>query len=105
MNPLKLLSHGKEVVTFVPMRDEKRLSAVRAQVMGGFSQNTWLKQEDEMGRTLEKLVWRVREAGAGRAPVQMDHWVGLWSCDTISQLAFSDNRRYLDAGADVDGVA
>lgn len=99
------LSQGKEIPTLITLRDEKRVSAIKSQVSAGFSQNTWLKQEDQIDHTIELLIRRFREISRrGEADIQMDHWLSLWTFDTLSQLAFSDSRHYLDAGVDKDGV-
>lgn len=99
------LSQGKEIPTLITIRDENRMSAIKSQIAAGFSQNTWLKQEDQIDGTLKLLIQRLREVSrSGQADVQIDHWLALWTFDTLSQLAFSDSRGYLDAGTDKDGV-
>lgn len=99
------LSQGKEIPTLITIRDENRISAIKSQISAGFSQSTWLKQEDQIDFTLDLLVQRLREISrGGQAAIQLDHWLALWTFDTLSQLAFSDSRNYLDAGIDKDGV-
>ncbi|CAN8104427.1 unnamed protein product [Discula destructiva] len=103
--PLVELAHGQEIPTLITVRDEKRMSAIKSQISAGFSQSTWLKQEDQIDQTLELLIQRLTETSrGGQAEIQMDHWLSLWTFDTLSQLAFSDSRDYLHAGADIDGV-
>lgn len=99
------LAQGQEIPTLITIRNEKRMSAVKSQISAGFSQSTWLKQETQIDQTLELLIQRLREISRdGEAAIQMDHWLSLWTFDTLSQLAFSDSRDYLRAGADIDGV-
>lgn len=99
------LSQGKEISTLITIRDEGRVSAIKSQISAGFSQNTWLKQEDQIDQTIDVFIQRLREViRNGAADIQMDHWLALWTFDTLSQLAFSDSRDYLNAGTDKDGV-
>lgn len=99
------LAQGKEVPTLITIRDDKHMSAVKSQISAGFSQSTWLKQEDQIDETLELFIHRLGEISCGgEADIRMDHWLSLWTFDTLSQLAFSDSRNYLEAGADKDGV-
>lgn len=99
------LAQGQEIPTLITIRNEKRMSAIKSQISAGFSQNTWLKQEDQIDQTLELFIQRLHEMSrGGQAPVLISHWLSLWTFDTLSQLAFSDSRNYLGAGKDIDGV-
>lgn len=125
-SPMVVVSKGIEIVSLISISDEARVSTVKSQISAGFSQSTWLKQEYQMNETLDFFVQRLHEesqsrplpaAAAGRrldddakepepAPpvIALDKWLSLWTFDTLSQLAFSDNRGFLAHGHDVDGV-
>lgn len=112
----------KEIISLVTVRNEARLSTIKSQVAAGFSQSTWLKQEDQINETLDFFTQRLHEqiiqnqspcspSSAGSSPtskggavVPLDKWLSLWTFDTLSQLAFSDSRGFLAHGRDVDGV-
>lgn len=91
------------------------MSTVKSQISAGFSQNTWLKQEHQMNKTLDFFVQRLHEQTSSTTTttttkttpsqeIALNQWLGLWTFDTLAQLAFSDSRGFLAHGRDVDGV-
>lgn len=97
-----VLANGQEVSTLVTMKDEKQVTAIKRQISDGFSQSTWLKQEDQIDGILNTLLDRLR--GKIGQPISLSEWLSFWSFDTLTQVAFSDSRGFLVHGADIDGT-
>lgn len=96
------MAHGQEIPTLVTIRDEKRVSEIKRHISAGFSTSTWLKQESQIDSTLNSLIGRLRTK-AGQV-VRFDDWMRYLSFDTLTLLAFSESRGYIQAEDDVDGV-
>lgn len=58
----------REIISLITVRDEARLSTIKAQVAAGFSQATWLKQEDQINETLDFFTQRLHEQMIIRTP-------------------------------------
>lgn len=101
-SPLAVLSQGEEVLTLITIRDEKRLTEMKRHVSAGFSQSTWLKQEDDIDLSLKSLLARL-QSEAGKE-IDLRHWIRLWGVDILTLLAFGESRQYLNHGFDIDGM-
>ncbi|KAF5622230.1 benzoate 4-monooxygenase cytochrome P450 [Fusarium tjaetaba] len=101
--PMEALAKGDTVHSIITVRDEKRVTGIKRHVGGGFSQTQWLKQEDQMDGTISALLTQLHKRPAGIV-IPLREWLGFWSFDTLTSLAFSKTRGYLQAGADVDSI-
>ncbi|EME44888.1 hypothetical protein DOTSEDRAFT_169930, partial [Dothistroma septosporum NZE10] len=100
--PMKILAGGKEIMSLVTVRDEKKVTGVKRHVSAGFSQSTWLKQEDQIDDTLDLFMTQLR--AHANQPISLSTWLTFWSFDTLTTLAFSESRGYLTAGRDLDNM-
>ncbi|PCG88288.1 Cytochrome P450 [Penicillium occitanis (nom. inval.)] len=101
--PMEVLAKGDAVQSIITIRDEKRVTGIKRHIAGGFSQTQWLKQEDQMDATISALLNQLRKKPAGMV-IPLRNWLGFWSFDTLTSLAFSKSRGYLQAGVDIDSV-
>jgi cytochrome P450 len=100
---MEVLAKGDALQSIITIRDEKRVTGIKRHVAGGFSQTEWLKQEDQMDGTISALLTQLRKKPAGTV-IPLREWLGFWSFDTLTSLAFSKSRGYLQAGVDLDNV-
>ncbi|KAH7174986.1 cytochrome P450, partial [Fusarium flagelliforme] len=101
--PMEVLAKGDAVQSIITIRDEKRVTDVKRHVGGGFSQSQWLKQEDQMDATISAFLTQLRMKPAGM-DIPLNKWLSFWMFDTLTSLAFSESRGYLEAGVDIDSV-
>ncbi|KAI5367471.1 putative cytochrome P450 [Septoria linicola] len=101
-SPLTVLANGQEIPTLITLRDEKRVTEIKRHILSGFSQSTWLKQEDQIDATISILLDQLRSR-AGEA-VSLNTWLSFWSFDTLTTLAFGETRGFLKAGYDLDNM-
>ncbi|EWG51842.1 hypothetical protein FVEG_16872 [Fusarium verticillioides 7600] len=56
-----------------------------------------------MGETISALLTQLRKKPANIV-IPLRDWLSFWSFDTLTSLAFSKTRGYLQAGADIDSI-
>lgn len=99
---MTVVSNGQEIASLITIKDEKRVTEIKRLISGGFSAAAWLKQEDQLDSTVELIVDRLRSKSGEVVP--LNKWLSLWSFDTLTTLAFSKTRGYLEHEKDLDNV-
>lgn len=97
-----VVNNGKPVPSLIATRDEKHITEIKRHISLGFSQSTWLKQEDQIDSVLSLLLEKLRTKVG--MEIDLKQWLSFWSFDTLATVAFSDSRGYLKEERDVDGV-
>lgn len=97
-----VVNNGKPVASLIATRDEKHITEIKRHIAVGFSQSTWLKQEDQIDVVLALLIEKLH-AKVG-TELDLKDFLSFWSFDTLTTLAFSESRGYLNYERDVDGV-
>ncbi|KLO94369.1 putative Benzoate 4-monooxygenase cytochrome P450 [Fusarium fujikuroi] len=101
--PMEVMAKGDTMQSIITIRDEKRVTGIKRQIAGGFSQSQWLKQEDQMDATISALLAQLYKKPTGM-DIPLRNWLSFWMFDTLTSLAFSKTRGYLQAGVDTDKV-
>ena len=91
--------NGQEVASFITIRDERRVSAMKKNLSASFTTAAMLKHEGLIERKLQQLV-RILEVQCG--PVNISPLLSYWSFDVISEVAFSEDPGFMTRQEDVD---
>lgn len=97
-----VVNNGKPVASLISTRDEKHITEVKRHILQGFSQSTWLKQEDQIDSILTLLIAKLRTKIG--TEIDLKRWLSFWSSDTITTVAFSESRGNLQNERDVDDL-
>lgn len=97
-----VVNNGKPVASLIATRDEKHITEIKRHISLGFSQSTWLKQEDQIDGVLALLIEKLHDKVG--AEIDLKRFLSFWAFDTLTTLAFSESRGYLNYEQDLDGV-
>lgn len=100
--PMVVVNNGKPVASLIATRDEKHITEIKRHISLGFSQSTWLKQEDQIDSVLALLIEKLHTKVG--TEIDLKRFLSFWSFDTLTTLAFSESRGYLNSERDIDGV-
>lgn len=97
-----MFAQQEEIPTLITMRDEKHVSSIKKLISSGFSQSAWLKQESQVDEILTDFIDQLQQRQGHK--IVLDNWFRYWVFDTLSKLAFSEDRGMMRTETDVDGV-
>jgi cytochrome P450 len=84
------------VPSFVTLRDEAKVTALKKHINTAFTARATLDYEPHIDESLRILMQRLEVEGGNKADINLAKWVSVFTFETISRIAFSDDDISVD---------
>ena len=100
-NTMLAIVNGQEVASFITIRDERRVSAMKKDLVSSFTTAAMLRQEDVIDRKLDQLVEYLDDH---QGVLNISRLLSYWAFDVISEIAFSEDPGFMTRHDDYDNT-